>query len=98
MRYRFQSLAPQPGMTELDLEEAADGLSRKLARDPVLQHAKVSPIPRYGALGLWAYVHADGCSHLAVICVMTAADDQWGIALRFFGYEDDDRTARLTQT
>lgn len=96
MRYRFQSLAPQPGMTELDLDEAAASLSLKLARDPVLKQPKVAAIARYGAIGLWAFVHSED-SQLAVYCAMTAADDQWAIALRFFGYEDDDRTARLTK-
>lgn len=89
-------MAPQPELSALDLEDAVQGLMMRLAKDPVLKNAKVAAITRTSSLGLWAYVYSDS-SEFAVMCVMRAADDQWGEALRLFGLQDEDRTGRLHQ-
>lgn len=94
MRFTFQSLAPQPGLTEATLLEAAGELRAFLKDDPVLRDAAVAAVMMRGALGLMATVHANP-DRLAKVLVLLAADEAWKRALEECGCEAEGRSGAL---
>lgn len=94
MRFVFQSLAPQPGLTDETLVTAAGELRDFLRDDPVLKRAEVAAVTQRGALGLRATVYAKP-EQLAKVLVMLAADEAWGRALEECGCEADGRSGAL---
>lgn len=94
MRFSFQSMVSQPGLTDETLEQAATELREFLKDDPVLRGAAVAAVTRHGAIGLQATVYSKP-EQLAKVMVLLAADEAWKRALEECGCESEGRSSAL---